>query len=167
MKIFINVLQIKYQHMKGGKILNCIHWSLKKSLRIYTWIQIKSYYHPSKSPCTLFVFSKFFLIIYYYFIHYFSLQSLIVAYIRMLTLSLLFVAHCTNVMFITCVIFVRVYTMSIWFWLKFFVSFIEVFQPHLFYHQSLNMYALHGIYEFFASSFHNLSHGLVCWRIFL
>jgi hypothetical protein len=31
----------------------------------------------------------------------------------------------------------------------------------------LSMYALHGIYEFFASSFHNLSHGLVCWRIFL
>jgi hypothetical protein len=49
---------------------------------------------------------------------------------------------------------------------KVFVSFLEVFQPLFFYHQSLSMYALHGIYEFFASSFHNLSHGLACWRIF-
>jgi len=42
-----------------------------------------------------------------------------------------------------------------------FISFLEVFQLFLFYNQSLNMYVLHGFYEFFVSSFCSFNHGLV------
>jgi hypothetical protein len=165
-KMFINVWQIEYQHMKWSKNLNCIHWSFKKSLKIYTWIQIRSYYHPSKSPCTLFVFSKFafnhllfldslfFIMIFSCSLHYFVDIIIVVC-------SPLHKCHVHHMCHI-CKSLHHVHLILA----KVFVSFFEVFQPLFFYCQSLSMYALHGIYEFFASSFHNLSHGLVCWRIF-